>query len=330
MPDHAIIVGINQYAELQDLEGAVHDAEDFRDWIISPGGGGLDAQNVAFIQTPADWSPADPQPDRLVLDNALRDLLAKALAGPRPIGNRLFLFVSGHGFNDPNKDEEVALYSSETRSLLPAYLAVTWYARLFKRLRAFEQIALIMDCCRDVSPAFSIQEPQHMQTLPHSEAHRVKWFTAFATGFGMSSRERLQPGTNRKAGIFSTALMEALDKAPPNIGGRLTGSQVEDFIHNNMSLGQTAKIDADSHQEFVFHYDHQAGTFPVQITLDPFSGGEKIVIDTGSSNDPDRREVAAEFAQMSVPLPPGLFRVTISGTNRKCLIEVPTNEPVIL
>ena len=328
LEDFAIIVGLDQYSDFDHLQGAGHDAQRFHDWLVNPQGGGMHNKtaNIFTVATPdaTTWTRADPRPDSRDLENVFRQLHARAIAGPRPIGARLFIFLAGHGFNDPTDVDEVALHSSESKVFLPSYLAATWFAKEFRRIRAFEQIALITDCCRTSSVMHSISKPQTTQILTDSQTSQVKYFNAHATGFGATAREHQNGGT--PSGIFTDALLAALSNAPPNQLGRLTGSSVKNYVHNNMAAGQTADIRADSNKEFVFVEAHESRVPPTGFLVNNHTGDEVVVITDGSGNVVHRGNAAQP--RVEVLLLPGFYKVYIEGKGRNHLIEIPSHEDI--
>jgi len=324
MPDIAVVAGLNNYLEMENLQGAVHDANRFRDWLIAPDGGGLTEDNVFMIESPTDWDIEAPRPDQQEIEIALKRILQKAILGPRPIGSRLFLFLAGHGFNDPKEIDQVALYSSESEATMPSYVAARWYANEFRRIGAFEQIALIMDCCRRNSVLEEIARPQSLQLPTAPDVHKVKMFVAQATGFGSPSRESQVNG--EFAGNFTRTFMDALSTARPNNQGRLTGSIIKTFVHNFMNPDQEADIHADTNKEFVFVEEHAPQTISVSFSINDNTAGTALrILNAG-------RDVVLEIQvntrELTIELAPGIYKAELTNSTRNTLFEVPNNEPI--
>lgn len=328
LEDFAVIAGLDRYSDFQHLQGAGNDARRFHDWLVDPLGGGMHSHtaNIFPVATPdvAAWDQTNPRPDARDLEAAFRTLHARAITGPRPIGARLFIFLAGHGFNDPNEVDEVALHSSDSKLAVPSYVAASWYAKEFRRIRAFEQIALITDCCRTSSVLHPISRPQATQIGADAQASLVKIFYAHATGFGTAAREHQNGGP--VSGIFTQALLAALTDAPANQAGRLTGSSVKNFVHNNMATGQTADIRVDTNKEFVFVESHRSRIPPTGFLIMNHSGNELLVITDGSRSVVYEETPAA--ARVEVLLPPGLYKSEIKGSGRSRLIEIPSHEDI--
>jgi len=92
-PDHyAILLAINYYPGLRNLDGPANDIEAFAKWLTDPKGGGLDEARIATIKS-SDFPPvADPNDanpterafikalNKLVRDPAARWKIASASA----------------------------------------------------------------------------------------------------------------------------------------------------------------------------------------------------------------------------------------------------------
>lgn len=326
MGDYAIIAGLNRYRDFDDLEGAVEDADQFHTWLTDPNGGGMrsDRDTIIQVPVPSSWDSNDPRPNSHELNAVLSDLHGQAAMADAPIGSRLFIFLAGHGFNDSGDMDNVALYTSEARMLVPNHLAARWYASEFRRIHAFDQIALIMDCCRTQNLMHPVVRPQAANIPPRTGANQVKFFVAYSTGFGLAARETETNG--RKSGIFTQTLLQALRSAPPNRLGRLTGSIVKNFIHNQMPEVQSAEINADTNKEFVFIENHQTAGSPTEFEIQNYQGTETLRI-----TDSQFKVVYEESPPNSpivIPLIPGLHKAEIAGTNREKLVEIPSHEAI--
>src|SRR5207302_1288703 len=105
------------------------DAEGVRDWLISPTGGGLAPANVMLI-TSATCPPANPptaQPEYAAVKRALRAIADKGVdpqtgADSLPVGRRLYLYFSGHGFSPVL--EQPAVFTADATQLDPEHVFV--------------------------------------------------------------------------------------------------------------------------------------------------------------------------------------------------------------
>src|SRR6185436_463900 len=70
------------------------------------------------------------------------------------LGNRLYLFFSGHGIvaartGQPDFNEAMGLAANAERDLLTKHVALRSWAEWFRSLGIFDEVFLFADCCRD-------------------------------------------------------------------------------------------------------------------------------------------------------------------------------------
>src|SRR5262245_19107202 len=141
--DFALIVGIDKYGQastLKELNGAVRDAEAFRDWLIDSAG--VPKEHVKTMVSDA----AGSIPKLLEIVDEVERLYKRSQKGEEAIGRRLYIFLAGHGVG-PGLDE-AGLLSADT-SDVTKYFPGRRYANLFRAKALFKQVVLCMDCCRD-------------------------------------------------------------------------------------------------------------------------------------------------------------------------------------
>lgn len=330
---YAIVVGINTYPDLGNLNAPVADAEAFYAWLRKPDGGNLQAQNIRLLRT-TDFPVAEPpvadkaHPIPNEIDVLFQPLVMQGTQGR--VGERIYIFMAGHGFSDPQNMDSAALYAANAQKLFPYHVAVTEYADWLRRNGVFDEIILIMDCCRDINPVHTISKPALPTTEGSPRAAEVRSFYAFAVGWNQKARETMgDDGTY--SGIFTRALLKALEITRPNDHGAITGQLLKDQIHNiihssaNTIQLEPPEIKVDSQRDIIFIKREVAGITPIQVTLEPHTGQEVLVLfdDTGELG----RTVALN-STVTFPLKPGLYKVTVERSNRKKLFEVPGDEQI--
>lgn len=332
--DRAIVVGIQTYPGMTDLAGPCHDAQRVRDWLIASDGGDLDPNNVAISLTTDYPAPHGIVTARPVLDDLqdlFRPLVQKAALHQHTQG-RLFIYVAGHGFGDAQTIDAAALFVANAELLFPLHLAVTSYAEWFRRNWAFEEIIVIMDCCRTSNPLQAISAPALPRTSSHPNANRVKMFYAFATGWGQLARERAVGGVT--SGIFTDALLDALEMAQPNRLGRVTGSIVRNYVHNVIDhiAGEVAidppDIEVDDRREVLFTERKGTDGLPVSFIADAGHVGMDLLIRDGQLSEIHRGAIPA--AEFTIPLIPGFYKAILPGADIERLFEVPRNEAILI
>ena len=122
--DHAVVVGIGSYPQLSALAGPVPDAEAFRNWLISPGGGAVPSRQARKVLSPARL-PADPMRATPMLSDVqaeLDRLQQLGLDNDGHAGRRLWLYLAGHGVAPTPSDAALLMANANVQRLyhLPA------------------------------------------------------------------------------------------------------------------------------------------------------------------------------------------------------------------
>uniref|UniRef100_UPI004055FAE3 caspase family protein n=1 Tax=Candidatus Electronema sp. TaxID=2698783 RepID=UPI004055FAE3 len=333
MPDkkkkhHAIVIGINDYPGLESLKGPVNDALEFDAWLRDPAGGNLPGSNIRrMLSTDFPAQSGSPTPNQV--EALFEPFIADYYDGKKE-GERLYIFAAGHGFGDPGDMSRTALYAANAKRMFPWHIAITDYAEWLRRHAVFDELVLIMDCCRTVNVPYQIREPQYTVSQGHFNADQVKYFYAFAVGRGREARERpFEDGIN--AGIFTRTMLDALRNARP-IQGAVTGQALKNHIHNSIarfagnSEAEPPEIRLDSSRDVTFFKRKTAGAAEVRVSLQPYSGAERLVLFDG--NFKEIRQEAAGTAAVTLELEPGLYKIAVGGTGRQKIFEVPGNEQI--
>lgn len=330
--DHAIVVGINTYPGLSSLSGPCIDAQEFTGWLQAPGGGEVPANNIHTLLS-TDFHPPEPNdvsdvhPVEEEVNSLFRPLVSRGLMEGR-VGRRLYIYLAGHGFSDSADMGSAALYAANAEFTFAPHVAGTEYANWFRRNGVFDEIVLIMDCCRTTTPMQSIRPPPLQNTGNPSMAARVRIFYAYGTSWGAVARERPFNGSVR--GIFTTALLKAIQNAPPNEKGKVTGQILKNLTHNifdELAAGtETAppEIRMDSNRDITFLERKDAPDLNVRVTLVPHTGNEEILVSDGAGVKV--KQLACPVSLVRLGLETGLYKVQVVGTDRSKLIEVVGND----
>jgi len=335
--DHyAIVVGISTYPDpsLKDLQGPVSDARAFCQWLRDPTGGDLDAQNIKCLLT-TDFHPPDPtgpqdaHPIPNEIDVLFEQFVSQGLQGR--IGERLYIFAAGHGFSDTQNVENNSLYAANARGSFPYNTAITHYASWFYRCAVFDEIVLIMDCCRTRNPMHSVNLPPLPISQGSARASRVRKFYAFATGWGLETREKkFDDGT--WSGIFTTALLKALKNTKPDSQGQVTGQGIKNYVHNvfksvagNIPV-EPPDIQVDSSRDIIFRKTVNAAIHSVEIFLQTHTGQETLVFYDGSGEE--LLQAQATSPSLKFNFETGFYKVVVADTDRSELFEVPADAKV--
>src|SRR5215218_7008866 len=115
------------------------------------------------------------------------------------VGERLYLYFSGHGF-EPVAEEAVLLMANATRRRLNYHVPGRVVANAFYRSGFFKEVILLMDCCRDSYPSAHLNVPPFITTTAAEAALDGKRFFGFGTKWSRKSRERVFGNVTR--GVF--------------------------------------------------------------------------------------------------------------------------------
>jgi len=350
MADFGIVVGIDTYPGFTSLRGPRNDADAFYDWLTDPGRGNVLPANVRRLKCNG---PPPPNIDAAVPNKQTLDMLFKPFvtngAANRKSGERLFVYLAGHGFADNNNVDSAALLSADAERGWPAHLAVLAYVDFLQRSATFDEIILLMDACRDANLSWIVSPPQLPVIISSANARKVKVFKGYGTYFGDVSREK-DVGGGVYRGVFTLALLDALEHAQPEPDGRLLGSKVKDYFHNvfpTFAVKPTdeAEIDVDDQRDVVFM------RYPVMVPAPPPDDGmfyqmapppmpsQKAIRVTVPAGDVGKRLVVSgatprdftiPLADFLMYLDPGLYKARIDGEAKSVLFEVPVNDAISL
>jgi hypothetical protein len=239
--DWGIVVGITKYPELENLDGSENDAEAFYEWLVSPTGGNVPARQVAKILS-SDFPPATAavraEPSAYHIGQAFDDLVDVANANGAAgnglqVGRRLYLYFSGHGFA-PTFEYTALLAANATRLRAGYHIVGTPYANTFLRANYFEQVVLIMDCCRENVQTVAPSLPPFITVTGPDGVDKARTFFGFGTKWSRTSRERMMDD-GKVHGVFSWALLKGLQgQACDPSTGDITARTLGDYLYNRM------------------------------------------------------------------------------------------------
>lgn len=265
--DYAIVVGVNRYPELGDLEGPENDACSFRDWLLAPDGGNVPAANVRVILS-SDYQPAPddvPEPTTEKFKAAVDALHEKGTENGGKAGERLYLFLAGHGFA-PDLESAALLMANAAARRTGHHVPGKSYANWFRQSAFFDEVVLFMDCCRENYPRAPVQ-PVHLETITGAKPARC--FYGFATEWARAAREG-SFGDNVVQGRFTAALVSGL-KGARDEGGSVTGKTLKGFVHNWLAqhapdLPGSPEFAPDDSDDFVF-VTGQGAAYRLRVTV---------------------------------------------------------------
>ena len=233
-PDYwAVIVAIQDYPGISNLEGPLNDAREFKSWVTSDQGGNVPPLQVFEVLSP---NPV-PQPfdvlSAIPTGSQVQEAFERVhFSGEKP-GKRLYIYLAGHGI-EPASGQPAILMANAAEHRYGYHILGRAYADWFFHASAFSEILLFMDCCRDNYPAAHLSlVPWEDDYYPDS-ADNVKYLYTFATKWSQRSRERTIPPGNEKRGVFTYALLEGLKGAASRPDGFVTAASLQDYLNDNV------------------------------------------------------------------------------------------------
>jgi hypothetical protein len=247
--DHAIVVGINSYPALSNLDGPENDADALVEWLRDPQGGDMPEANVhryvsSMYANPP--QPGGPEPTTVSICRAFEDLIVKGQENaekepPEPAGRRLYIFLAGHGVAPPNNMDDAALLMANAgRGRMGHYLPGRPLASHFRGAAYFKEVVLLMDCCRDRLPKVPVVGLPWDEVV-NPEGADVEYFYGFATKWSRKARERPLDGPKMR-GLFTTSVLKGLR------AGNDTPERLKRFVEADLP----SIADSRAYQEPVF------------------------------------------------------------------------------
>jgi len=314
--DWAIVVGIDTYFDpnLPSLKGPENDAQAFYEWVTSPEGGAVpkgkngseQERKQAFLILSSEFHPpfgslqnALPTPKEIEKTFqaliAIADANAESGAGLK-IGDRLYLFFAGHGFEPHHPAESVALMTANATSQEVAHVLGTYLADWIYYAGFFNEVFLFMDCCRN--PDKSVEPSMPYPEQRANDYHKVRRFYGFGA---RGAKEAVERNFNGKVhGVFTYTLLEGLrgaaaDSDDPTV---ITAESLRGYLYSafpkNLDAQQSANPNIPNEPEVRFEQKAaklrvigmsgvigiaKAPDFPVRITTQKHAGETATIRD---------------------------------------------------
>lgn len=316
----AVVVGIDRYPGLGDLHYARNDAEEFRGWLVDPGGGGVPEANVHLVVAEDDdFSDLDDaHPKWHHVNAALRrvnEALKAALKDDplRWVESRLYFFGSGHGIT-PDGGKAALLMADAALGSMGNNVELSRYADWYEKCATFREVVLLADCCRDRrDTAPSLGPP--FDACP-SQADPVNLVMGYATTMGDPAFEPEAHDPDAGRGYFTRALLDGLRGQAADPETRMVDSNtLSEYVHRTVPEltddAQKARIEANPADPIVFRVDAAPARAQHVVTIllpAAFTGAVELHdgVDVLATWD-------AATGEWQVSLPDGLYGVRPAG-----------------
>ena len=335
--DHfAILLAINHYPGLNDLGGPLNDAAEFEKWLRSPAGGDVPQANIATILSAPSATAIDPYDAlpqevqfRKALDGFVRDLTKPERPWKQRAGQRLYIFMAGHGFTAGSAITDPALFSAVAQDGDPAHVSGYRYLAKLANAGFFKELVLIMDCCQDVLKASQVLDPS-WSPPDRNKSDSVSVFYAFGAPRGKKAFERELGAEKKKHGLFTYTLIRALETAAADENGDVTGESLKKQLLQLWGTSFRNETDyvppvhTPDNCDIVFYRRTPSAAVPeAVVTFSPATGwpaNSTVEIYRNGSGQPYKQ--LPVNGNLSTPLPSGFFKAVLRGTPRSTLFEV--------
>lgn len=243
----AILVGISRYRDSDaypTLQGPLNDVARMNSWLTKETTE-VSSDNVTPLTTPAEllalaagvndqskaWSPT-----RGTFSHTFNELVADDKGSFRRRPGRLYLYFSGHGFSQgSDTNPRAALYAADAYGGIVPNLAGSLYAEAAQRGKFFNEIVLIMDCCRDVEDNVDYNPPE-INRVEDDGSEKVRVMAIYAAPKRGKAQEREltvtdADGGGMVVGLLTNAWLLALQEAPASVSGNVPGAVLKQFLN---------------------------------------------------------------------------------------------------
>ncbi len=328
----ALIVGINNYPGLGPLLGAEWDAARFKDWLVNPQGGNLAPTAIKNIfsdpkaKTAAQAKPLESQINKFV--QKMQDEAAQ-IGGDFPLGDRLYLFFSGHGFHNPESQSGFFMANATPQATgfgIPAkelwdYICLEAW---------FREVVLVCDACRTFLP---YGKPLSCPFTPSNSGSGVRGIAILATNSGSDALELPTGPGGQVQGVLTTAVLHGLDgfavrrSRAKNIDADDLGDYVRNSVIDQLGLdfgpevairGSFLVVPQVEQRKCILNISTKAGAPPSKIKL--LDDRDTVVADYDMTIGPFVGTFAAGIYYLVVT---GREDVPVNVFQENCSMEIP-------
>lgn len=334
--DFALIIGINDYTHpdangLRTLGGAIRDANDFEEWVLSKDGGNIPRKNCKkIISKTKPLKPIQKEIDDayLKIDKIIGNGVGKA--------RRFYFYFSGHGVGLMNEANEIALclanWSEKRRH---EALGAELYKKTIKQFGYFDEIIFILDCCRNTKVNINPAHPSFGDPMQDPNTGNTKLFTAYATQYQDQSFEAEEENSEMR-GVFTKVLLNGLKGDAPNVNGIITADDLKDYLLKQTPIEaqkkgfkQIPQIIVDSFTKdtpFISLVNFQSNNITCYIIFSDARNGDIELIDNSGVINLYN---ASQQKNVQVSLSKGLYLLRDTITGDKYPIQVlPSNKEI--
>jgi uncharacterized caspase-like protein len=239
---YAVVIGINRYPGIRDLQLAKHDAEDFRAWLLSADGGAVPEENVKVVM--ADQADEANFADPISSKPTLREVNAALIEVTKAVrqrvqaerrewdASRLYVYASGHGIAPEDGAAAVLMADADADPLVESYgnsIEISKYTQWYVGCGFFREVVVFADCCRDRRyTAPGTGPPMSRCPEPYGATNCA---VGYATTYATSAYEPTDvQDLDQARGYFTRALLDGLNGGAATQTGEITSVSLADYI----------------------------------------------------------------------------------------------------
>ncbi len=328
--DFAIVVGINRYPAIRPLFGAEKDAASFAAWLGKSEGGDLPPENIRLILSANFPEPVKDffaKPVKEDIDAAFIDF---GIEDEERVGRRLYFFFAGHGVS-PSFDDVVLLMANASKNRLRSNIGVQKYRSYLHDAAPFDELVIILDCCREFEDHAEPVGPVFTQRLAMDRAPLVKEYFLMASEYGKRAFEPQAGEPDDRRGLLSRAILEGLEErkaADPQ--NAITAASLTAYITRRLPelatetrLKQKPEIPQSPDMVICPPSSSEpgeilAGEAKVTIVVEAALGGE-VLLQTNTLDEIERR--AWDATPWQVQLKPGVYVLSHQPSGQQKVVD---------
>ncbi len=218
--------------------------------------------------------------------------------------------------------------ANASRNRLGSNIGMREYRSFFHRAAPFDELVIILDCCREFEDHAAPNRPVFVDRLVQDRAYSVQEFYIMAAEYGKKAFEPERGDDSERRGLLSQALMEALKerKAALSTNNMITAASVTEYLRQRVpELATAAKLkqkpEIPSVPDMVFGQILVAPPLEKAVThvvVEPALGGE-VVLMTNVLQEIGR--CPAFQTPWALSLDPGVYVLTHLPTNQQKVVD---------
>ncbi len=226
---YAVVVGISRYkfssSGVPNLRYADRDASQFRDFLVSPGGGGFRPENIRLLL------------NEDATTRNIRSALFTFLTQPGP-DDLVVIYFAGHGGADPNDPRNLYLLTHDTdpRDMGGTGFPMWEFQGVYMRILKAKRVVTFADSCHSYGISGEASEPQQNNLInQYLASYATQASRAAITASDISELSYESEDWGGGHGVFTHFLLEGLGgQADFNEDGTVTAGELFPYLRTKV------------------------------------------------------------------------------------------------